>query len=154
MATFTKDDVIYRVCKTVVQLIKNHVEEERGGIHSRLFSYVLHPEQDFVCIGKTEAVINGEAVHPEHLVPCTILIQEVRRLLSEKTLEDVEIAKLLQKHWKIALISKEQARYIDYDLGYKSTMPAGWNFESGDTLARLHAAKITLIALDTPLLAA
>lgn len=149
MMKFSKHEVVYRASKTVVQLIRNHVEEDRGGIHSRLFSHVLHPEQDFVCIGKSDAVILGASAHPEHLVPCAILIQEVRRLLTEGRLSDDEIAVLLQKHWKIALISKEQARYIDFELGYKSRMPDGWSFEAGDMLARLHSANITLAALDT-----
>jgi hypothetical protein len=150
MMKFSTNEVVYRASKTVVQLIRNHVEEERGGIHSRLFSHMLHPERDFVCIGQSDAVKGGASAHPEHLVPCTILIQEVRRLLTESRLTDDEIAALLQKHWKIALISKEQARHIDFDLGYKSRMPDGWMFETGETLARLQSANISLVALNTP----
>lgn len=111
-----------------------------------LFSHILHPERDFVCIGQSDALRGGASSHPERLVPCAILIQEVRRLLIERRLTNDEIAALLQKHWKIALILKEQARHIDFDLGYKSRMPDGWSFETGDTLARLQSANITLVA--------
>lgn len=37
MTKFSIDEIVYRTCKTVVQHVKNHVEEERGGIHSRFF---------------------------------------------------------------------------------------------------------------------
>jgi hypothetical protein len=150
MTKFSKQEIVYRACKTVVQHIKNHIEEERGGIHSRLFSHILHPEREFVCVGKSAEVLAGAAVHPEHLVPCIVLIREVRKLLLKKRLADEEIAKLLQKHWKIALISKEQAKYIDFELGYRSTMPDGWCFETGDTFERLTAARISLARMEAP----
>lgn len=149
MTRFSNDEIVYRTCKTVVQLIRNHFDEDRGGIHSRVFSHMLHPERNFVCIGQSEAVRSGEKAHPEHVVPCKVLIQEILRLLSEKRLPDDEIATLLQKHWKIALISKEQAKHIDFDLAFKSKMPNGWKFETGDTLARLQSAKISLVPLDS-----
>lgn len=145
MNKFSIDEIVYRTCKTVVQHVKYHVEEERGGIHSRFFSYILHPEQDFVCVGESAEVLAGAPVHPEHLVPCVVLIQEVRRLLSEERLTDEQIARLLQRHWKIGCISKEQAKRLDYELGYRSTMPAGWCFETGDTFERLTAGRINLI---------
>lgn len=148
MTKFSKQEIVFRASKTVVRLIRNHVEEDRGGIHSRLFSHVLHPERNFVCIGQSEATLRSASGHPEHLVPCAVLIQEVRRLLIEDRLTDDEIAALLQKHWKIALISKDEARHIDFNLGYKSRMPDGWSFETGDTLARLHSANINLVTLD------
>ncbi|MGV8805188.1 MAG: hypothetical protein ACWA6Y_09520 [Polaromonas sp.] len=145
MKSFTKDDFVYRTCQTVVRHIRNHVEERRGGIHTRLFSHILHPERDFVYIGHSAEAIAGIDIHCEHVVPCVVLVMETRRLIQEDQLDDDEIAKLLQKHWKIALITKKQARHIDLELGYKSKMPAGWNFETGETLARLDKANITLL---------
>ncbi|MGJ0483974.1 MAG: hypothetical protein ACR65R_05490 [Methylomicrobium sp.] len=141
---YSKEEIVYRTCKTVVRHIRNHVEEDRGGIHTRLFSHILHPENDFVCLGKSSATNSSEDTHPEHVVPCVVLVEETRRLIREGQLTDDDIAKLLQKHWKIALITKNEARTIDYELGYKSTMPEGWCFETGDTLARLRAANINI----------
>jgi len=41
-------------------------------------------------------------------------------------LNDEEIAKFLQKHWKVSIITKEEANHIDYEeLKYKFTMPVG-----------------------------
>lgn len=144
MNNSAKSDLVYRTCQLVVQHIKNHLEEGHGGVHSRLFSHILHPERDFVCAGKSAEVMAGAVPYPEHVVPCAMLIGEVRRLLREKQLADDDIARLLQKHWKIALITKEQARHIDFTLGYKSTMPPEWRFETGDTFARLEEAGIRL----------
>lgn len=145
MKSFTQDDFVYRTCQTVVRHIRNHVEEGRGGIHTRLFSHILHPERDFVYLGQSAEAAAGIDTHCEHVVPCAVLIAETRRLIQEDQLDDDEIAKLLQKHWKIALVTKKQARHIDFELGYKSKMPTGWNFETGDTLARLDKANIALL---------
>jgi len=60
---------------------------------------------------------------------------QVKRLVQENKIPDHEISALLKKHWKIALITKKQAREIDSK--YKHTMPSGWAFENGDTLQRL-----------------
>jgi len=144
MVTYRKEEIVYRTCLTVVRHIRNHVEEERGGVHTRLFSHILHPEEEFVYIGQSPEVVSASNIHPEHVVPCVVLIEETRRLIKEGKLGDEEIAKLLQKHWKIAFITKDQAKLVDYDLGYKSKMPDGWCFETGDSLARLNEANITL----------
>ena len=144
MQKFSKDEIVFRTCQIIVKHIRNHVEEGRDGIHSRIFSHFLHPEIEFVYLGKSPETTSTTDHHPEHVVPCTTLIIETRKLISEGRLNDDEIAKLLQKHWKIATITKIQARKLDVELGYKWNMPEGWNFETGETLARLKEAKITL----------
>ncbi len=107
---------------------------------------MLHWEYDFVGIGTSKEAADKGEFHPEHVVPCAVMITEVKRLISEGILSDDEIAKLLKKHWKIARITKDQAKYIDYKLGLKSSMPDGWSFEGGDTLARLKEANISIIS--------
>lgn len=109
---------------------------------------MLHWEYDFVGIGQSAEVTNESGFHPEHVVPCAFLIEETCRLIEENVLAETEIATLLKKHWKIARITKEQAKQIDFGLGYKSKMPPGWRFESGETLARLDAAKIALLPIE------
>ncbi|MCV2355360.1 hypothetical protein LNV09_14495 [Paucibacter sp. B2R-40] len=147
---FTTVDIVYRTCLTIVRHIRNHVEEARGGIHTRLFSHILHPEKDFIYIGTSpEAYSATEAnpkfrPHPEHVVPCAVLVGEVRRLVKEGRHNDMEIGRLLQKNWMLAFITKEQADHLDYQLGFKSTMPKGWCFENGDPMARFKAGNITL----------
>jgi hypothetical protein len=145
MSHNSKEELTYQTCVLLVQHFRNLIEAKVGGFHSRIFQHMLHWEFDFVGIGQSAEVINESGFHPEHVVPCAVLISETCRLIQENVLNDMEIAKLLQKHWKIARITKEQARQLDFDLGYKSKMPLGWCFESGDTLARLNEAKITLV---------
>jgi hypothetical protein len=65
-------------------------------------------------------------------------------MLEEQKQSQAEVARLLAKHWKVALITKEEQRRLDFELGLKSSMPAGWTFEKGDTFARLNVAGITL----------
>lgn len=133
-------------------LLVNHFSDclERGGkgLHTRIFNYILHPEYDYVGIGSSQEVINGEPAHPEHIVPCAVLINESCKLINQgENLEDV--AALLSKHWKIGMISKKQAHFIDSKagLGLKNKMPDGWSFKTGDTFDRLSLANIKLIML-------
>jgi hypothetical protein len=151
MSNNSKEGLVYRTCVLLVQHFRNLIEARAGGFncgfHSRIFQHMLHREFDFVGIGQSAEVTNESGFHPEHVVPCAVLISETCRLIEENGLSDTEIAKLLQKHWKIARITKEQARQMDVGLGYKSEMPSGWCFEFGETLARLDAARITLLPI-------
>lgn len=146
-AIHDKELILNRSCKLLVQLVRNHVEELRGGLHTRIFSYILHPEVDYVCAGisRDASKLSRSQWHLEHVVPCRALIVETRRLVVQNTLPDDQIAALLQKHWKVAWISKDEARALDKC--YKSVMPSGWNFESGATMARL--AGIELLPFQT-----
>lgn len=116
------------------------------GFHTRIFSHALHPEVEFVFAGKSVALRDGENGYPEHVVPCAVMISEIKRLIGEEHMSDEEIASLLQKHWKIALIAPEEQQRLDSKDGmrWKDKMPPGWVFESGNTFARLEGAGIRL----------
>jgi len=148
MSHNSKEELVYRTCVLLVQHFRNLIEARAGGFncgfHSRIFQHMLHWEFDFVGIGQSAEVTNESSFHPEHVVPCAVLISETCRLIEGNVLSDTEIAKLLQKHWKIARITKKQASEIDKH--YKSTMPLGWCFEFGETLARLAHIKLVPIS--------
>ncbi|MDP1969917.1 MAG: hypothetical protein Q8K42_03155, partial [Methylobacter sp.] len=112
MSHNSKEELVYRTCVLLVQHFRNLLEARVGGFNcgfnSRIFQHMLHWEFDFVGIGQSAEVTNESGFHPEHIVPCAVLISETCRLIEGKVLNDTEIAKLLQKHWKIARITKEQ----------------------------------------------
>lgn len=140
-----KNEIVYETCILIVRHFRNLITHDGFGFHSRIFSHMLHPEKEFVFIGTSGEVTHETPIHPEHVVPCAVLISECRRLILEN-FSDSEIASLLQKHWKIAHITKQQAIKLDSaPLNLKSKMPPGWNFETGDTVVRLRAAGIELI---------
>lgn len=97
----------------------------------------------------SKEVVNGATPHPEHVVPCSVIIWESIRLLEEGKSHE-EIAKLIAKHWKIVFISKEEASFIDTKKGLnlQHNMPANWDFETGDSFDRLKLAKIEVLPLD------
>lgn len=142
---YTKDQIVLRTCHILVKNFINQIEEKRESVHTRIFNYILHPEGKYVHYGVSTNVTEQTQNHPEHVVPCAILIDETFRLLKEGRLNETEIAHLLQKHWKIVTITKEEARKIDYELGYKSRMPDGWSFEKTDPFKRLNEAGIEII---------
>jgi hypothetical protein len=107
---------------------------------------MLHPEQDFVFAGRSAAVQPDSKIHPEHVVPCAVLISECRRMIAEGA-ADAQIAPLLAKHWKVATITTDEQKRLDQKHGYKSKMPPGWRFEDGDTFARFHAATPPIVLI-------
>ena len=139
--------IVVETCKLIIHHYRNLIQyspDRSIGFNTRIFSHMLHPELHFVSAGKSTEVNGESATHPEHIVPCAVLIAESKRLIREGKLSDDEIAKLLAKHWKVATITKAEAHRLDYELGLKSNMPDGWSFEHGDTLERLNTAGIKL----------
>ena len=142
------EEEVYKTALLLVNLFEINGNRKKNGLestgrHSRIFQYALHPEISFVGYGKTKETLNSSLIHPEHVVPCTVLISECTRLL-ESDMTKEEIASLLTKHWKIVYITKEQATFLDTKKGIclKHSMPKGWSFENGDTFARLKLANI------------
>ncbi len=142
-----KSESTFRASLLLVKHFKDCIERGNG-FHSRIFTYFLHPEADFVGVGQSQDVIDGEPIHPEHVVPCAVLIEETCRLIALEKPEEY-IARLLSKHWKIVFISKNEAMHLDskHGLNMKHRMPDGWDFESGNTYERLNIAKINLLPL-------
>jgi hypothetical protein len=78
----------------------------------------------------------------EHLVPCVYLRDEcTERFRQGWTVE--RVAEFLDKYLWIAKIEKP-AQVALVNEKYKTSMPDGWNFESGDVCARLTAVGLAL----------
>jgi len=142
------EETVHKTSLLLIEHFRDCMARENRGIHSRIFSHILNPEKHFITVGQSQEVIDGKDPHPEHLVPCATLIEESCRLIKEG-MPDAMIADLLTKHWKIANISKEQAKYLDTKKGLnlQYSMPDDWSFETGDTYARLKLAKIELLPI-------
>ncbi|WP_433704441.1 DNA translocase FtsK [Paraburkholderia sacchari] len=110
------------------------------GAHSRCFEYYLAEEQVPTGYGK-----NG-GTHPEHVVPCAFLRDRcIARLAQGASVE--EMAQEIRPFLVIVMITEAECSYLDNGpacggLGLKDTMPANWDFETGDIFARLHVADI------------
>jgi len=144
-----KESFVYDTALVLVNHFQNCIDSGNEGIHSRLFSHILHPEKDYILCGQSQAVKDKSPIHPEHVVPCAVLRNESFRLLKEGKSHEY-IAKLLSKHWRLAYISKAQANFLDSKdgLNLKYSMPQGWCLEKGDTFARLNEAGIKLLPLN------
>lgn len=143
------EESVYKTSLLLIDHFEYCIKRGGKGIHSRIFSHILHPEEDFVAVGRSQQVIDGAPSYPEHVVPCATLISESFRLIGDG-LPKNEIAKLLAQHWRIVYISKEQAKYLDTKKGLnlKYKMPKGWNFETGSSFARLDLAEIKILPLE------
>lgn len=141
-----KAESVERASLHLVRHFSDCLERGGEGLHSRVFSYFLHPEENFVGAGQSERVLAGDPSHPEHAVPCAYMIEEACRLLKEGRPER-DISSMLAKHWKIVRLAKSEASHLDSKdgLNIKDTMPPGWRFEEGDTFARIAKLDIEIV---------
>ena len=147
-----KQEIIYQTSLILAEHFSNCIERKKlgipSGVHSRIFSHILHPEAEFVAVGRSQEVVNGAISHPEHIVPCSTILWESLRLLEEGRSKE-EVARLIAKHWKIVFISKDEAKFIDTKKGLNLQygMPEIWNFETDDSFERLNLAGIKVLPL-------
>lgn len=81
-----------------------------------------------------------ETKYREHVVPCIKIVERAAILTAEGfTVE--EVANFIRTHLVIILITREEAKYIDIDLGLRDRMPENWSW--GDNIfARLDEGNI------------
>lgn len=114
------------------------------GYHTRVFTPLLHPERKFCYLGQSEKVTQ-ENKYLEHVVPCGYMMYELERLIKEGKHSDEELARALQKNWKVADLTEEETQKLNVELKLKSTMPEGWDFMTGNPEDQLTQAGIKLI---------
>ncbi len=73
------------------------------------------------------------------------MIETLEGLIKAKKYTEEELAHALQKNWKVAHITKEEANFMDFNLKLKSVMPEDWDFMTGRPEVRLELAGIKLI---------
>jgi hypothetical protein len=133
-----------KVCLRLVRFLWLMYAHDVGS-HSRAVEYFF--PNDEILIGRSaDAPTSG--YHPEHVVPCAYIRDEVLRRFVDRPLvvdgkEDElcarDMCQFVDRLMAVAYISKAEAAYLDTgEKAIKSTMPAGWNPESGDILDRLN----------------
>lgn len=145
--SYTPEDLKRRAFERAAWVLEHHWEEQKdmrpraARVHSRIFDALIH----------SSLILYGVSVkgtgHTEHLVPCSLIRDQAFKMFWDGK-EVGAVALMLQRTLKIAHITKEEARFIDFDLGFKTTMPGDWCFETGAVTARLDAAGIKLTLID------
>ena len=93
----------------------------------------------FIYVGKSK---NGGG-HREHLVPCVYLRDLAFEMFwAGKTVQDV--ADMIGRLLRVAQITPEERKRVDFELKLKTKMPEGWHPETGSVFARLEAGRIQL----------
>jgi hypothetical protein len=139
---FTAREMRSRAIRRLAEVMHDHWDEGRDG-HSRIFE-VLVPD---------EMVIDGISAqgghYREHIVPCVVIREGCKQMYSKGATVD-EVARAIDKHLRIVLISTDEAHRLDHELGLKTLMPSGWVFGKDEPMARINAAGITLDQSDLP----
>jgi len=149
MEKFTPQQLRHRAFVRAAWVLQHYWEEQQhdtkpdgsredARVHSRLFDSLVYEKYIFAGIS-----IKG-AGHKEHLVPCALLRNRAFEMYwDKKSVEDVSV--MLEQFLQIAHITAEEARQLDYEHKWKTTMPTGWSFETGSAMARLTGAGIELV---------
>ena len=141
---FTKEELKQRAFDRAAWVLKHFWDEQCGDIkrevrvHSRLFDPLV--PRIYIEMGTS---IEGGG-HIEHLVPCVVLRDLAFKMYWDNKTEK-DVSEMLSRLLRVARITTEEADRLDHKLKLKTRMPDGWDYETGDVLARLEAAKITLV---------
>jgi len=129
--------------KVAVRFIRDVKEEWEHGLTRTALGFDGH--DNLIKIGHSkayQAAVAADSTYTgrrEHIVPCTMIIQEGIRMVREDDASVVKIAQMFKSNLAIVMISDEEQQLVDSV--YKTTMPAGWQF--GDNIcARLDAFNI------------
>jgi hypothetical protein len=79
--------------------------------------------------------------YPEHVVPCAVL-RDTATAAFEAGASVRDVAEWIESMMLVVWIEKDEARYLDCDMGLKDRMPPDWEPASGCCYARLHVARI------------
>ncbi|UXC90765.1 hypothetical protein EGM87_17365 [Sphingobium sp. RSMS] len=131
-----KKEIARRVFERAAWVMQQSWEENWR--HSRLLDEPLIPNH-IITAGRSRA----SADHREHVVPLALIRNQCEKMFSSGA-DASAVAKLLERHLKIVMISKAERQRLDFELGLKVRMPEGWSFddENADPFARLKAAGI------------
>ncbi len=109
----------------------------KQNMHSRIFSFIILDE--WITVGES---LKGKE-YKEHVVPLALIRDQVFKMFEEG--ESVEnVGGFLEKNLKIVLITKKESHKLDYQLGFKSSMPSSWKW-GDDEFQRLKQADIRYI---------
>ena len=111
-----KNELVFQTCLLLVQHITNLVEYEKStgvriGYHSRIFDSLLHPQEYFISLGKSEKLLDGVQGRIEHVVPCAYIVEKFEELIKEQKYTQEELAHALQKNWKSAYHERRSKVY-------------------------------------------
>lgn len=148
MGSFTNEQLRQRAFERVAWVLHHFWEEQKdlepraARVHSRIFEFLI-PVEYVIVMGRS---VNGDG-YVEHVVPCAVIRDLAFKLFwDNKTVRDV--AQMIGRLLRVAHITKEEARRLDYVHHLKDRMPDGWDHETGSVTARLEIAGIELMVMD------
>lgn len=133
---FPIDELRTRACKRVA-VVLHGIWEEGGLAHTRIFDTLVWHQ--YITVGKSK----DGAEHKEHLVPCAV-IRDIANAEFENGASTEEVATIVERLLKVAYISKSERHKIDFELGLKTRMPAGWDYRNDSVYARLDTGGVEL----------
>ncbi|SDW57649.1 hypothetical protein SAMN05421882_10176 [Nitrosomonas communis] len=138
---FSRQELKLRAFRRAADVLYSFWEEQKdyvprsAAVHSRLFDTLIYNEY---------IELNRKAPgrrYPEHVVPCAYIRNLAFEMYWHGDRPD-DVAVISGRLLRIAYISAEQARAVDYL--HKYTMPQNWDPRTGSITARLELVGITI----------
>jgi len=102
---------------------------------------IMDSIDDIITVGQSISRTEDNS-YREHVVPCDYLGREAIEMIRDGK-SDTEVAVMLQQNLFIVLITNEEAKLLDSELGLKTNMPDGWSI-GDDPMGRLNFAGIKI----------
>ena len=84
----------------------------------------------------------GNSYRIEHVIPTEVVYNHLSNLNKKGSLTPEYVRKLIEGRLVCAIITEQED--LDLNKKYKSSMPDGWNFDTGDLMARYKAVGIEM----------
>jgi hypothetical protein len=131
-------------------MIQIGVKRSLGNLIARGTAELYDIADNMITIGATaEAfeLLNAGDKKPyrEHAVPCEMIVKKAVKMYQDDRASVVDVAKMIRRNLTIVLMSDvrpdkdTKSERERLDAKYKTTMPAGWDFETGHPLARFRS---------------
>lgn len=70
--------------------------------------------------------INRKVLSWEHIVPTSVLVEELLKLDKKGSLSEKKIKEMIKQYGFVCIVTKEESKRLDQK--YKATMPHGWKY--------------------------
>lgn len=131
-----------RACYRCAYVLKGEWEDKQRA-HSRVFDTLVPIRYTFVGTS-----LKGGS-YKERIVPCAYL-RDLASFQFEKGRSLDDVANMLDRLLKVAIITKDEQKALDQDLRLRNRMPENWDPDTDSPFARFQAAGIEIKYHDYP----
>ena len=139
---FTREEADEAIFEKIAKRYRFAIENQDQDLLDLARDLLSSDKIDHIIVRGQSVARTEDDSYREHMVPCIMIHnQAIDMTLAGSSVADV--AQMVASNLGIVLISNAEQNLLDVQLGWRTTMPAGWDWGQ-DPLARLVGANIAL----------